>query len=100
MMIVPLQATPSQTLQVTLGSQLVQLNLAQKMTGLFIDIYVANNVILTGAICQNLNWIVRDSYLGFIGDLFFFDTQGVNDPAYSGLGTRYLLAYVSPKASS
>jgi len=33
--------------------------------------------------------------LGFLGDLFFFDTQGSNDPTYTGLADRYLLAFLT-----
>jgi hypothetical protein len=34
--------------------------------------------------------------VGFIGDLIFIDTQGTSDPNYTGLGSRFLLAYLSP----
>ena len=34
------------------------------------------------------------SYLGFVGDLMFSDTQGTSDPSSPGLGTRYLLMYI------
>jgi len=63
--------------------------------GLFIDVFVNNQLIIGGVICENLNRIVRDSYLGFIGDLIFYDTtKGGNDPDYTGLGSRYLLVYL------
>jgi hypothetical protein len=39
---------------------------------------------------------VRDEYLGFIGDLAFFDTQGMTDPDWTGLGSRYILGYFFP----
>jgi hypothetical protein len=37
---------------------------------------------------------VRSAYLGFVGDLCFFDTQGTEDPTSPGLGTRYLFVYL------
>ena len=40
------------------------------------------------------------AYLGFIGDLLFVDTQGVSDPDYTGLGTRYFLIYVPTDGSA
>ena len=46
-------------------------------------------------LCLNLVGLVRSAYLGFIGQLAFFDTQGTSDPDYSGLGTRYQLVYQS-----
>jgi hypothetical protein len=47
-------------------------------------------------ICQNLNRIVRDLYLGFVGDVLFCDTQGTDDPSSPGLGTRFVFCYLSP----
>lgn len=94
MQIVPLQPFASQTLQVTLAGQNCQINLYQKQFGLFSDLYVSNVLIIGGVLCENLNRIVRSTYLGFIGDLSFFDTQGESDPFYSGLGTRFQLAYL------
>ena len=40
------------------------------------------------------------AYLGFVGDLLFVDTQGVSDPDYTGLGTRYFLIYVPTDGSA
>lgn len=60
------------------------------------DIYVSGTLIIGGVICQNLNRIVRDKYLGFIGDFSWIDNTGLgNDPYYTGLGTTYSLAYLS-----
>lgn len=94
MQTIPLQATPAQTLNVTLSNQACALNIYQKSTGLFCDVYVNNALIIGGVIGQNLNRIVRDAYLGFDGDLIFFDTQGSSDPDYTGLGDRYVLLYL------
>ena len=94
MLIVPLQALASQTVAVQLAAQNCQINVYQKSTGLYCDLYVSGTLIIGGVICQNLNKIVRDLYLGFIGDLVFIDTQGSNDPDYTGLGGRFSLAYL------
>ena len=94
MLEVPLQAVPNQTLTVSLGGQNCQLNLRQQPTGLYMDVFVNNALIIGGVICENLNRIVRDLYLGFVGDLMFDDTQGGTDPYYTGLGTQYVLVYL------
>jgi hypothetical protein len=103
MQIIPLQAVPSQTLSVSLGTQQCTINVYQKFYGVFLDLYATNTIsgplpslILGGQICQNLNIIVRSLYLGFIGDLAFVDTQGSSNPIYTGLGTRFLLVYLTP----
>lgn len=104
MQIIPIQDVFSQKIPaVQLGGQNTQINLYQKSTGFYCDVYVNNSPIITGVICQNLNRIVRDQYLGFVGDLCFYDTQETItvpsnglDPSSPGLGTRYLLLYLTP----
>jgi hypothetical protein len=95
MKIVPLQAVANQTLTIQLDNQNTQLNIRQTDFGMFMDVLVNNNSIIMGVLCQNMNRIVRDLYLGFSGDLLFFDNQGDTDPYYTGLGDRYVLLYVS-----
>ena len=92
---IPLKPTPSQSLNVTLGNQACTLNVYQLGSHLFIDILVNDAVVLSGIVCRNRVKIVRDSYLGFMGDLAFVDTQGWNNPDYTGLGDRYVLFYLT-----
>jgi hypothetical protein len=94
MQTVPIQAVPNQNLQVQLGSQACTLEIYQYAYGLFINVYVSGVLIIGGVICENLNRIVRDAYLGFVGDFVWFDTQGKSDPVYTGLGSRFLLVYL------
>lgn len=99
MFTVPLNAKPSQTLNITLSGQVCTLNVYQKFYGLFMDVLVANNPIIQGVLCHNANYIVRSIYLGFFGDFTFWDMQGLNDPVYTGLGgatARYQLLYFAP----
>lgn len=94
--VVPLVDTPSQTLSVTLGGQSTQLVVYTLRTGLYIDIAVAGVPVATCRICRNLQYILEDSiYQGYQGDFIFIDTQGDTDPTYDGLGSRYLLVYIS-----
>lgn len=94
MIIVPARAFPSQTFNIQLGGQSVTLNVYQRLSGLYMDVLVSGTLIIGGVICENLNRIVRSLYLGFIGDFGWFDTQGLTDPVYTGIGTRYFLAYL------
>lgn len=95
MLIVPTIAAPSQSLTVQLDGQSVGLNIYQKNTGMFMDVYVNNAAIITGVICEDRNRIVRDAYLGLVGDFSWVDSQGVSDPTYDqiGPGGRFFLAY-------
>lgn len=99
MQIVPLLATPSQQIKTVLNNQVVQLDIYQLRYGLFVDVIV-NGVLEIGAVlCENLNRIIRDAYLneetGFAGDFVFQDTQGSDDPVFTGLGSRFLLLYLT-----
>ena len=95
MLVVPLVSVPSQTLTIQLANQPCTINVYQRTTGVFIDLFVNDAPIITSVICQDRNRIVRDAYLGFLGDLAFFDLQGKDDPYYTGLGTRWVLGYLT-----
>lgn len=90
---IPLLAIPSQTFNVSLGSQPCKINLYEKTQGVFMDVYVLNRPIVQGAICLDRVRIVRHSYLGFVGNLGFIDTQGRDNPVYAGFGSRFKLLY-------
>ena len=95
MQIVPIIDTASQTLRATLGGQSCTVNVYQKSTGLYCDVYVADVLVIGGVVCENVNRIVRDPYLGLIGDLLFLDTHGASNPATPGLGSRFVLIYMT-----
>lgn len=94
MLVVPLLSTPSQTVSVTLGGQSCRIDVYQRRTGLYVDLRVLDAPIVTGVIALNANLIVRSAYLGFTGDLAFFDQLGAEDPSSDGLGSRFFLAYL------
>lgn len=91
MLTIPLTATASQTLSVTLGGQYCKLSVYQKSTGVFLDLTVNAAVVSTGCICLDRVGIIR--LAGFVGQLRFVDTQGASNPDYTGFNTRYKLVY-------
>lgn len=91
---IPLQPVPSQTVNVLLAGQNCQITISQLSTGLYCALSINNALIIGGVICQNLNRIVRNSYLGFVGDLMFADNEGDADPYYTGLGDRFTFLYL------
>jgi hypothetical protein len=95
MLIIPLQPVPNQALRVQLAQQDCQVNVYTKIGSVFVDLYLNNVLLIGGVIAQNLNPIVRSVYLGFSGDLAFIDNEGSDDPIYTGLGSRFSLAYVT-----
>lgn len=96
MQYIPLQPVADQTVTVILNNQNCKLRVYQRRYGMFFDLYVDNQLKIGGVVVQNLNRIVRSLYLDFVGDLFFADSQGADDPYYTGLSTRYQLWYATP----
>lgn len=94
-LIVPLDTVPNQTLSTTLNGQLVRLNVYQRTVGLFVDVALNDVLLIGGVIALDRNLIVRSKYLGFIGDLAFFDVQGFADPQWAFFGQRFFLGYWS-----
>lgn len=91
--VIPLVATPSQTLNVQLGAQSCRVDIRQRRTGLFVDLYVQDVAVFQGVKALDRNKLVREAYLGFTGDLFFVDTQGNDNPDYSGLDGRFIFVW-------
>lgn len=91
---IPIQQNPSQVVSVILANQNCQISLYQKSTGFFFDLLVNDRQVVTTRLVRNAVPLVRQRYLGFVGDLFIMDMQGNQDPEYTGLGTRYLLYYL------
>ena len=96
MLQIPIQAVPSQQLQVVLAGQNVQIAIYEKQAqGLFVDINVNGVDIITAVIAEDANPLNSRTYEPFAGNLVFLDTQGNNDPDWIGLGSRYQLVYLT-----
>lgn len=100
--IIPTTEAPAQTINVTLGQQSCTINLYTKsinvpiqppgdipsdplptyenINPVFLDLYVNDALIIGGVLCLNAVRIVRDVYLGFVGDIAIIDINGQSDP--------------------
>lgn len=108
MQVIPLSALPSQTLQFVAGGQNCQMSVYTNTGYDYSDLtlstvksYIAidfayNGIQVTNTQnCLNLARLLKNrQYLGFVGDFMFVDTQGSEDPQYTGLGTRWVLLYL------
>ena len=92
---VPLQPLANQTLQAQLANQAVTLNVYQQAFGLYMDVMIGTQAIVQGIIARNSTLIIRNTYFGFSGDFIFLDTQGNSDPIFTGLGSRFVLIYLT-----
>ncbi|MBS0961133.1 MULTISPECIES: phage baseplate plug family protein [Acetobacter] len=91
--VIPLEAVPAQMLKVSLSGSMMQITLRQRSTGLYADIWLGQTAVLSGVLCQNLTWLVRDQAAGLPGDFTFVDTKGLQNPDSTGLGSRFMLMY-------
>lgn len=98
MLIVPVQAVPNQTFSILLAGQQCQITLLTKFYGLFFTLSVNNTLVRSNVKCQDRNPLLRYPYIddeaNFAGDFFFLDTQGTDDPVYTGIGSRFLFEYI------
>lgn len=92
---IPLQPIPSQIVRCVLGQQNVTLFIYQKPQGVFVDVTVENESIVTAALALDITPIVCRDYAGFVGNLMFTDTQGNSDPDYTGFAERFALVYLT-----
>lgn len=94
MQLIPLTALPNQTINIVLGSQNCTIKVFQKSTGVFIDLLVNDAPIAQGVLVLDRVKLIRVDQTVFIGDLAFYDSQGLEPPYYTGFGTRWNLLYI------
>lgn len=91
---IPVSTTASQTLNVIISGVIFRLDIYQRSTGLYMNVWVSGTQVVAGAICQNLNPVMHADYLDLGGDFVWVDTQGYDDPTYDELGSRYVLTFL------
>lgn len=95
MLRVPVQSVPNQTLAVTVARQSAQIVLRQMEGALYFSLTSGGEAIVTTRICRDRQRILLGAgYRPFTGDFAFVDQQGVSDPSYETLGTRFILYYI------
>lgn len=92
---IPIHQVPSQSTKVVLGNQNCLISLYQKPQGLFVDVNVDGIDVSTGTIARDAVPLISRDYAGFDGNLMFIDSQGNDDPFYSGIGSRFDLIYLA-----
>lgn len=97
MLVIPIQPVPSQQVLCVLDDQNCQIAIYLRGSKIYVDLN-SNGTNMCVA-CLGHNLVPLDScnsYDGFQGNLFFIDTQGVDDPQYAGFNTRWFLVYLTP----
>lgn len=92
---IAIQPVPSQILKVVLGGQNCQIAIYQKNGQIYFDLNSNGVDIVFGVLAHDADALNPRLYAGFAGNLFFIDTQGSEDPTYEGLGSRFVLIYLT-----
>jgi hypothetical protein len=94
--LIPVAAVPTQTLSIVLENQNCEITLQLFGTSLYFSLTADAVPIVKTRIARNkIRFLLDAVYKPFVGDFVFVDTQGDTDPQYAGLGTRYLLVYMT-----
>ena len=91
--IIPIDPLPNQSFDVDLNKKRHHFDFITKGIFLYMNLSIEDEEKLNGVICLNNVNLVQYDDRGFIGKLYFLDTQGDLDPIYTELGTRWQLIY-------
>ena len=101
MLIIPLEAVPSQQFSISLAGQNCTLSVYQKTTGVYLDLLLNGVAVAVTVRCLNCARLLADrQYAGFVGDFMFVDLSvqtdplSGEDPAYTGFGSQFQLWYL------
>ena len=96
---IPLSAIPNQEFNIVLAGQNCTINIYQRDVYMYLDLYVASEVVQRGALVCPLTSIITVSNNLFKGALYIVDNDKPSleqqMPEYSGLGSRYQLYYLT-----
>lgn len=91
--IIPIDPKPNQTFDIDLNGQECRFEFITRGVYMFMNMTLNRKNILNGVICLNGVDLIQYDDFGFVGRLYFKDTQGKLDPLYYGLNDRWLLIY-------
>ncbi len=92
---IPLQPVPSQSISFVVAGQNCQAKIYTAGGQMFADVQAGGVSLVSCVILRDAVPIVCRDYAGFVGNLVMIDTQGGDDPQYSGLGSRWQLVYLT-----
>lgn len=96
--IISIEALPAQRFQVQLAGQSCTIKLYQRFGKMYLDLYVGEQLICAGALCQFWADILQIRTPDFVGFLRWLDMEGQAAPTFDGIGSRYFLVYFESEA--
>ena len=93
MQLIPIDKQPNQKFNIRLEDKDVELEFITRGLFMYANIMVQKEPLINGVIC--LNGVNLNQYPNtkLKGKIYFKDTQGEDDPVYSGLNDRWILIY-------
>ena len=88
---IPLIAAPYQETVIVLNGQRCRIRIQQLTDGVFLWLWINGLPIKMGVICQNNVYLIKNNH--FVGDLYFQDFAGFDNPDYLKFGSRIKLIY-------
>ena len=89
-----LQKSASQQISANLAAQSCTIRVHQRNGDIYVDLHVISEAVVLGVLARDRVGLTRHAYLPFRGELLFVDAHSTDDPQYTGLGERWLLAYL------
>lgn len=99
MILISVTPQPAQRFSVVLNGQNCVILLYTRGEHMYLDLDVDDSPVIRGAICHDRQNVLRFRN-SFKGGLTFVDTDGVEDPEYYGLGSRWKFCYLFPEELS
>lgn len=93
MHLIPIDKQPNQKFNIRLEDKDVELEFITRGLFMYANINVQKEPLINGVICLNSVNLNQYSNTKLKGKIYFKDTQGEDDPVYSGLNDRWILIY-------
>lgn len=90
---IPLRPVPSQKVLVNIGGKMVTILIRQLAGRQYFSMSADGVVYVESSLMVDRVPLIRARYLGFGGDFMSVDTQGTDNPSFTGWGSRYFLLY-------
>ena len=90
---IPLLPVPSQVVSTTIKQQNIVLSLYLRNGWMFADVSINGIDVSHGTIIRNGVPLISQTYRQITGNISIVDQQGIDDPVYTGLGSRFLAIF-------
>ena len=94
MLLIPLKPVANQATTVMLGGQVTRIAVREMTTGVYLTAWIDNVIVQSGILCLDRTRMMDANYDKFVGGFMFVDSQGLENPVSTGIGTRWNLYYL------